>query len=146
MIIYNHRRLEPSEEAAQFLRARADIAKKLLDLAEYLPDQDRALLQGVYERGMRPIDFARAIRARPRTIRHRVRGLVERVTSPLFQFVATQPRAWTNQRRIIAELTILRGKSQRDVAHRLGLSLHRVRPARPQTPTSEPSEPSDLFR
>ncbi len=127
MIIHNHRRLEPSEEAAEYLKARADIAFKLLDLAEYLPEEDRVLLQAVYDRGMRPIDFARAIRARPRTIRHRVRGLMERVSSPLFQFVAAQQGAWPIQRRLIAELTVFRGRSQREVARRLGISLHHVR-------------------
>ncbi len=127
MIIYNHRRLEPSEEAAEFLKRRIDFAHRLLDLAEYLPDEDRALLQAVYDRGMRPTEFARAIRARPRAIRHRVRGLVERVSSPLFQFVATQQDAWTSQRRLIAQLNVLRGRSQREVARRLGVSLHLVR-------------------
>ena len=127
MIIYNHRPLEPSEEEAEFLKIRADIACKLLDLAEYLPDEDRALLQAVYDRGMRPIEFARAIRVSPRTIRNRVRGLVERVSSPLFQFVAAQQGAWSSQRRLIAELNVFRGRSQREVARRLGVSLHRVR-------------------
>lgn len=127
MIIHNHRRLEPSEEAAEFLKIRVDLARRLLELAEFLPDEDRVLLQAVYDRGMSPIEFARAIRARPRAIRHRVRGLVERVSSPLFQFVATQQGAWTSQRRLIAELNVLRGRSQRDVAQRLGVSLHLVR-------------------
>lgn len=127
MITHKNQRLNPSESSTRLLKARSDNTQRLLDLAEYLPDEDRALMQAVYERGMRPIDFARVIRARPRTIRSRVRGLVVLVSSPLFQFVVSQPGAWSNQRQLIAELTVLRGTSQREVAHRLGLSLHRVR-------------------
>lgn len=120
-------RAEPSETAANMLRDQADLSFQLLGLAEHLPEEDRVLLQAVYDRGMRPSEFAKAIRVRPRSIRLRIRRIVARVGSPMYQFVVGQRDSWPEPRRTIAELVILRGESQREVARRLGVSLHCVR-------------------
>ena len=126
-MIETRHRAEPAESAAQELRNRAGLTSRLLHLADHLPEADRALLQAVYDRGMQPCDFARAVRQRPRAIQYRIRRIITRIGSPMFQFVVGQQMVWNEPRRSIAELAILRGVSQREVARRLGVSVHRVR-------------------
>lgn len=120
-------RQEPSEAAAELLSRRAELAHQLLELSEYLPVEDQALMRGVYDRGMKPVDFARAVRAQPRSLRYRLRQLVERVSSPLYKFVISNHRNWPQERRLVAEMSILRGSSQREISRTLGVTLHRVR-------------------
>lgn len=103
------------------------MAEGLLDLADHLPSSDRALLRGVYDRGMTPVDLARAVGQRPHTVRQRLQRLVERIGSPGFIFVLRSSRRWPRVRRDVGQLVFLQGCSQRAAATRLGLSLHRVR-------------------
>ena len=101
--------------------------ERLLDLAEHLPDPDRALLRGIYDRGMSAADLARVLGRRPRGIRRHVQRLVERIGSPRFMFIVRNRRRWPKVRRSIAEMVFLQGRSQREAAEALGLGVHRVR-------------------
>jgi DNA-directed RNA polymerase specialized sigma24 family protein len=103
------------------------MAECLLDLADHLPSSDRALLRGIYDRGMTAADLARVAGQRPHTVRQRVQRLVERIGSPGFIFVLRSSRRWPQVRRNVGELVFLQGYSQRAAATTLGLSLHRVR-------------------
>jgi DNA-directed RNA polymerase specialized sigma24 family protein len=101
--------------------------ERLLDLAEHLPDPDRALLRGIYDRGMTAAELARVLGRRPRGIRRRIQCLVERVGSPRFTFIVRNRRRWPKERRCIAEMVFLQGRSQREAAESLGIGVHRVR-------------------
>ena len=120
-------RIEPSEAMAENLKSRQGWAGRLLELAEHLESADRALIRSIYYRGMSAAEFARAARAHPRTVSHRLRRLVERMTSPTFLRIIDRRRAWPEQQRKVAEAIFLRGLSQRDTARRLDVSLHTVR-------------------
>ena len=119
--------VDPAEAAIETIRTRAGLSRRLLLLAEHLPREDRALLEAIYDRGMRPTDFARAVRLKPRTIRNRVQRIVQRIGTPVFQYVAGRSETWSEDRRAIAELVVLHGISQREAARRLGVSQHRIR-------------------
>jgi len=102
-------------------------AERVVDLADHLPASDRALLRGIYDRGMSAAEFARAIGQRPRTVRRRVHRLLSRVTSPAFQFVLRSAGRWPERRRRVGTLVFLHGCSIRGTARQLGVSQHRIR-------------------
>jgi DNA-binding transcriptional regulator LsrR (DeoR family) len=85
------------------------------------------LLRSVYDRGMSASELAQAVGVRPRTVRRRVRRLVQRVSSPAFTFIVRAEHAWPHRRRLIGHLFFLQGRTQRAVAARLGMSVHQVR-------------------
>ncbi|MCZ6834480.1 MAG: hypothetical protein O7G85_01775, partial [Planctomycetota bacterium] len=122
-----YKRLDRAEAATMERRQRMNATERLLELVEYLSPSDRALLEAVYHRGMKPTELARAINARPRMIRSRVQRIVQRLNSPLFKFVSGHRADWPRLRREVGELIVLKGTSQRDTAAKLGVSLHRVR-------------------
>jgi DNA-directed RNA polymerase specialized sigma24 family protein len=116
------------DQANQDLRPLpARLVDVLLGLGELLGENDRALLEAIYRRGLSAADLARAIRTRPRTIQNRLRRLTCRVNSPIFRLVAGRCDALPPLRREVGERIVLRGESQRTVAAQLGVSLHRVR-------------------
>lgn len=108
-------------------RARADVAERVLARAVHLPERDRALLEALYRDGKSAKDLARLTRLPARTLRLRVRRLVQRVTSPTFALVLIDAANWPILRQRIAALHIVEGKSVRTTAHALRISLHHVR-------------------
>ena len=120
-------REERIEGASELLRRQRGLVGQLLELASHLAPADRALVEAVYDRGMSPAEFARAVKAQPRSLRMRVSRIVGRLGSPLYRYVVTHRRDWPVERRGVADQIILRGATQRDTAARLGVSLHRVR-------------------
>lgn len=108
-------------------RARADIADRILARAEHLPDCDRALLQAFYRDGSSAKELARLARTSSRILRLRVRRLVQRVSSPTFALVLRDAHTWPDDRRRVAFLHVIQGRSIRAVARSLNLSLHHVR-------------------
>jgi DNA-directed RNA polymerase specialized sigma24 family protein len=117
----------PSGSPAAEPRQLRDAAERILDLADHLAAPDRALLRGIYDRGMTAADLARVLGRRPRGVRRRVQRLVQRIGSPRFMFIVRNRRRWPKVRRSIAEMVFLQGRSQRDAAETLGLGVHRVR-------------------
>lgn len=112
----------------------------LLDRAELaeLPANERALLHAAFVDGHSAIEIAALARSASgapvggevvtaRSVRRRIRRLVERVMSPRFLYVVRHQGAWPQNRRRVAEACVLRGLSLRDAAAELGLSLHVVR-------------------
>jgi DNA-directed RNA polymerase specialized sigma24 family protein len=106
---------------------RRGVIERLLDRANYLTSSDRALLRGIYDRGMDASDVARVMGRRPRGVRQRVQRLVEHLNSPDFTFILRAGRRWPKTRRRVGELVFLQGLTQREAAARLGISLHHLR-------------------
>jgi DNA-directed RNA polymerase specialized sigma24 family protein len=118
---------EPDNDLRDLLRDRRGWAVQLLEHVGDLDAPDRVLLRSVYEHGMSASELAAVAGRQPRTLRHRLRQLVKRITSAEFQYVIHYRRGWPAERRAIVERLILRGHSQRRVAADLGISIHRVR-------------------
>jgi DNA-directed RNA polymerase specialized sigma24 family protein len=100
---------------------------QILQYSRHLAPADRALIEGVYLRGMSAADVARAAGKEPGTMRKRLARAVGRMSSPAFRFVARHRADWPPQRAAIADAVFLRGLSQRSAAMALGLGIHRVR-------------------
>jgi predicted ArsR family transcriptional regulator len=100
---------------------------KLAAASEWLPPEDRALMQAFLQDGKSADELAKLIGVTGRTVRRRVERLARRVSSPRFVFVGARLSQMTPMRRRIAEACILRGMSIRAAAARLKLSTHAVR-------------------
>ena len=113
------------------LRRRRDAAETIVHRAAVLDEEDRALLEAVYDKGHTVQEVARLRGATEpaavRRLRNRVRRLVTRVSEPRFVFVMTTRQHWSLMRRQVGERCVLRGDSMRQAARTLGLSLHAVR-------------------
>ncbi|MCL4740804.1 MAG: hypothetical protein KJZ54_01220 [Phycisphaerales bacterium] len=127
---------DPVETLDLRRKRRCDQAAVALDRARHLPPQDRVLVEAVFRDG-RPVaelaaliaadagDAARATSVRG--LRRRVRRLTARLLSREYAFVAEQLPDWSPTRRRVATACILHGRSIRDAAAELRLSLHTVR-------------------
>lgn len=104
-------------------------AGRILQLLDALPEADAALLRAYYADGRPAAELASlgALPDDPRQVRARIRRLTTRVLSPLFAFVVAHRRAWPPTRRRVASLCFIDGRSLRQVAAALRLSLHAVR-------------------
>jgi DNA-directed RNA polymerase specialized sigma24 family protein len=101
--------------------------EQVTTLARHLPVDDRALIQGVFERGMTPTAMARTMGDSPDTVRKRVRRIARRLGSPLFRFVVRNMDHWPDIRRSVADAVVLRGYSYRRAARLLNVTIYRVR-------------------
>lgn len=108
-------------------RRRRDMIDELVERAEWLPPGDRWLIDSVYREGRCVAEVAAILNQPPRILRRRVRALLRRVRSGRFAFVATQSRAWPALKRRVARACFIEGKSQREAAGELRLTLHAVR-------------------
>lgn len=99
----------------------------LVNCAAYLELSDRALVESVFERGMSVAALARAVGDDPRHLRRRLKRLLNRISSREFQFVLRARRHWSDNQQRVADAVILRGRTQRQAASELNLSLHQVR-------------------
>ena len=103
------------------------LAESLLDAAQFLDEPDRALIVAIFRNG----DTVNAVAARRGCSRHavsrRVRMLADRLTSPRFMFALACLPDWPNERQAIARACILNGRSVRDAATSLRLTLYTVR-------------------
>lgn len=108
-------------------------AQTLAERACLLPPDDRALIEAVFRDGHAVAHLAALIAgqadraARARTLRRRIRRLTARLLSREYAFVAEQLPDWSPTRRRVATACILHGRSIRDAAAELRLSLHTVR-------------------
>lgn len=104
-----------------------DECQVLIDRAVHLPPIDRALIRAVYEKGHTAAEVARIRAECPRHIRSRVRALTVRLLSERFVFVIDHRAEWPRTRARIATLHIVQGRTLRETADALHLSLHSVR-------------------
>lgn len=125
-------------------RDRRDYARTLLERAAWLPAGDRELIEAVFGEGLSVVAYLRRCRDRglepastrgapaggsvsARMARRRLRRLIERVLSPRFAFVVAHRTGLGATRRRVAMACIVQGRSLREAAGMLGLSLHAVR-------------------
>jgi transposase len=101
--------------------------ERLLLLASFLPESQRALLDALLGEGVPARVIAKLRGTSPRTVRRRASLLVERVNSPAFAIVVSHGRAWPPLREAIARLCVVDGVGMRAAAARLGVSLYTVR-------------------
>lgn len=126
----SYRSVEHLDTAADRRRqSHRDIAELLVIRADLLTDTDRALITAVYRDNLATSDVAALLGHphTPRSIRRRLRALVNRILSPRFELVMNQSPEWPPLRRRIAQSYILEGRTLRDTAKHLRTTLHVVR-------------------
>ena len=102
--------------------------EELLRFAIHLDDPDRDLLIAVYNDGMPLRRVGRMLGVRsPSPVARRLRRAPARLADPLFRKVLASRDRWSAERHAVAEQVWLRGRTNRQAAHALNLSLHRVR-------------------
>lgn len=111
---------------------RRDLAERLVLRAEHLPPDERALVEAVFRDGRSVSEIARLAgvadeHATVRSLRRRLHRAVERALSDRFIYVASHLKGWPATRRRVAQACFLNGRSMREAARELGLTLHVVR-------------------
>ncbi|GIK18576.1 MAG: hypothetical protein DYG93_06245 [Leptolyngbya sp. PLA2] len=125
------------DHAVDLRRRRSrEAAETMIDRARLLPPDDRALIEAVFRDGL-PVARIAALATgdsepadhstRARTLRRRIRRLTTRLLSREYAFVAEQLADWSPTRRRVATACVLHGRSIRNAADELRLSLHTVR-------------------
>jgi hypothetical protein len=102
---------------------------------EPLDPADAAILRAVFERGVAVASLIATTRgqdemrfqSKARSMRRRVRRLVARVLSPSYLFVMRNEQQIPPPLRRVARLSVLQGRTQREVADELRLSLFETR-------------------
>lgn len=121
--------LESALDDATDLRRRRtrELAEIVVDHAQELRTEDRAVVMAIYRDGMTAQDVAELRREPARRIRQRVRRLVSRLLSDRFLFVLRERDGWPPRRQRVARACVLEGRSMRAAAEHLRMSLHGVR-------------------
>jgi DNA-directed RNA polymerase specialized sigma24 family protein len=115
------------QEVDRRRRAVRTSSERLVEGAAWLLPSDRALVIAVYRDGVRPADVASAAGIGVRVVRRRLRRLCSRVLSERFWFVVGARDAWSPVCRRVATACVLQGRSKREAARFLQVTLHRVR-------------------
>jgi len=120
--------IEPADAARHRARAMSEAANdRILALAPYLGDRDRALIEQVYARGQAVAEVARAADVPAKRLNRRLSRILRRIRQPVFQFVATRGDVLPREAAATARYAVLEGYPLRQVAALTGQSLHRVR-------------------
>jgi len=115
-------------EAADLRRKRRRaVAEELIERSELLLPEDHALIRAVYSEGRTAVEIARLQGVSARAVRARLRRLIARLASREFVVVARESRGWPPMRRRVASAVILQGRTLREAADELRLSLYAVR-------------------
>ena len=134
----------PAESQVDLRRTRVqDHVSTILSRSAWLDLPHRVLIEAVYRDNQRVAEIARLLGVGPRALRRRVRRLVARILAPGFVRLAgsldrtsrlapAPPKArksspWSAPRQQVAEACLLNGRSLRETAKALHLSLHAVR-------------------
>jgi hypothetical protein len=142
--------VEPAAKPSLDLRRkqRRELTELILGRAVWLDPPDRVLIESVYRHEQSVAQIATLVKEDPRRLRRRIRVLVRRLLSE--DYVRTVGRltrtfanergekgngtersrrgsAWNEVRRKVAEECIVNGRSLREAARNLNLSLHCVR-------------------
>ncbi len=104
-----------------------ELGEVIVARAEFLLPDDRALVCAVFGEGMDSERVARLRGETARGVRRRVRKLAERVMSREFEVVAGHRDAWPRARRLVATACVLQGRTMREAARHLRMTLHEVR-------------------
>ena len=127
-------RLGSRELTAGAERLRAAVSAKmtagaeiLLNRAELLEPEDRALLRLAFDRGASLGEVAAVMGASRGTVSRRINKLLARLQQPGFLHLYREDAELSPLTRRVAQAYYIGGLPQRAVAQRLGLSLHRIR-------------------
>lgn len=102
-------------------------AELLVFRSDHIPNHDRAVIRAVYSEGKPLTEVARLLGQSTRIVSARVKRIVARLRSPAFVLVVSRRAAWPTGFRLVAEDTVLAGRSLREIARTRGLSYHVVR-------------------
>jgi hypothetical protein len=102
-------------------------AEAILHRSEWLGPADRQLLKSIFGDGHSVARLAPMLHTGKRSLRRRVKRLLDRLNSRRFAFVAVRHNHWTPTRRRVAAAMVLQGLSMREASESLRLSLHNVR-------------------
>lgn len=106
---------------------RRDLSDLLLLRCAWLDEADRELIEQVVGRGVRPSSIAAVTGVTPRAVQRRVTKLVDRLTDAEVLMVLRQHGRWPATTSSVALAVWVRGRTLRQVADELGLTLHEVR-------------------
>ncbi len=101
--------------------------ERVLALAEHLGDDDRLLVEQVYQHGMSPAEIACLLGKRTRTVRCRLRQILEDLQTPEFRYMVLRGHRLPPPTRQVGQVVVLHRCSLRRAAARLACSLHHVR-------------------
>lgn len=93
----------------------------------FLDPPDRALLEQVFDKGVTPGDLAKAAGLHERSIQRRVRSLLRRLADPGVEYILRTHTEWPGELGDVALVLYVRGRSMRETADELNISLHKVR-------------------
>lgn len=105
----------------------ADLARTVAERAQWCLPDERALIDAMYRQGLTAAQIAQLRNEPAPLIRRKIRVVVTRVLSPRFVFVLRHRDQWPPTRRRIATACVLQGRTLRQTAAHLQLSLHAVR-------------------
>lgn len=106
---------------------RRDAIEQIVARAAFLPPHERLLVELYFDHGRSIKDIAAASRVHDRVMSRRIRRLLERLNSERFSFVVRNMNAWPPQRRSVASAMVLQGRSIRQAARELSVSVYTVR-------------------
>lgn len=95
--------------------------------AAWLAPSDRQLVEQVIGRGVRPSSIAAVQGVSSRVVQRRLARLIDRLTDEEALVVMRTHDRWPAKTASVALSVWVRGRSQRQAARELGLSLHDVR-------------------
>jgi hypothetical protein len=101
----------------------------LLHLAEFLPPDDRGLIEAVFVHQHSLTDLAELLHQPRFRLYHRIRNLLRRLATPAFQAVVRHRRTLTRRERLLAQLWIVEARSVRELSADFGGTTHGIRQA-----------------
>lgn len=116
-----------SDQAHTLRQDRRRQADEIRALAEYLPTDDRLLIEQVLDGNLPIAQLARLYRQPPRNMQRRAQSIIKRLSDKHFRFVALHMNTLPPEVRVTAKHVILNGQSMRKTADISGQTLHTVR-------------------
>lgn len=108
-------------------RRSRDFADVVVQRAQLLLPEDRALVCAVYRDNLTAAQVAELTGVSPRAVRRRLHTLTQRLLSPRYEFVTRRQQQWGPTRRRVAVACAIHGMTLRAAAEHLSVSLHTVR-------------------
>lgn len=108
-------------------RETRELAETIVARAEWLLPADRDLMLAVFARGLTSAQAASLLGITTRSARRRVHALATRALSKEFEAVVRERGSWPPTRRRVATACVLEGRTLRQTAAHLRLTLHAVR-------------------
>ncbi len=120
--------LDNASEDLDLRKRRADaLNDRIVQRADWLEPDDRAMVQAMFADGYSAAQIARLSETPVRTIRARIHRIVTRLSDPRTAYVVRNAREWSRTRREIGRAIFVRGLSLRETANELEMSFYLVR-------------------